>query len=210
MHNANKRADMVLTHHAGSHHHHPLNQKGQVMANVQSICADSDAEPTPKARGNIGKEIAALHRLPVKALVAKYAELFGDETRTRNKAWLIKRLSWRIQANSFGGLSERARQRALEIADEADLRIHPPTPPKERSPKERITTNLAVDDRLPPVDTLLTREYKGRRIEVRVRADGFEYEGEVYRSLTAVAEEITGSHVNGYRFFRLPKREGQR
>ncbi len=180
------------------------------MANVQSICADSDAEPTLKARGNIGKEIAALHHMPVKALVAKYAELFGDETRTRNKAWLIKRLAWRIQAIAFGGLSERARIRALSLANEADLRVHPPSSPKQRSSKERITTNLAVDDRIPPAGTLLVRDYKGRRIEVRVRADGFEYEGEVYRSLTAVAEEITGSHVNGYRFFRLPKREGQR
>jgi hypothetical protein len=40
-----------------------------------------------------------------------------------------------------------------------------------------------------------------------VREDGFEYEGEVYRSLTAVAKAITGSHWNGHLFFALRKRK---
>jgi hypothetical protein len=47
------------------------------------------------------------------------------------------------------------------------------------------------------------RQYKGRQVRVIVRADGFEYDGTRYKTLTAVAEQVTGSHVNGYRFFRL-------
>ena len=67
-----------------------------------------------------------------------------------------------------------------------------------------------ADDRLPPPGTLLTREYKGRTYQVRVLADGFDYDGQVYRSLSAVAKAITGSHCNGYLFFRLGvKGDGQ-
>jgi hypothetical protein len=57
--------------------------------------------------------------------------------------------------------------------------------------------------------TVLTRDYKGQKIQVRVLEGGFEFEGEVYRSLTAVAKKITGTHTNGFLFFRLQK-EGVR
>ena len=63
---------------------------------------------------SIGKEVATLRKMTVKELRMKYAELFDDETRTGNKAWLIKRIAWRMQAQAEGGLSERARQRASE------------------------------------------------------------------------------------------------
>jgi hypothetical protein len=49
----------------------------------------------------------------------------------------------------------------------------------------------------------LTREYKGQTLLVRVLPHGFEFEGEVYKSLSAVAKVITGTHCNGYLFFRL-------
>jgi len=57
----------------------------------------------------------------------------------------------------------------------------------------------------PPPGSVLTREYKGRTVRVRVLDDGFEYEGQPYRSLTAVARAITGSHWNGRAFFGLTK-----
>ena len=44
---------------------------------------------------------------------------------------------------------------------------------------------------------------EGRQVRVVVLADGFEYEGESYRSLSAVAKAVSGSHCNGYRFFKL-------
>ena len=54
--------------------------------------------------------------------------------------------------------------------------------------------------------TVLVRPYRGRMIEVRVLDQGFEYNGQVHKSLTAVAESITGKHWNGYHFFGLRKR----
>jgi hypothetical protein len=61
--------------------------------------------------------------------------------------------------------------------------------------------SVAADPRLPQVGSQITRKHKGRTVTVTVLADGFEYEGERYRSLSAVAKAVTGSHMNGFRFF---------
>jgi hypothetical protein len=65
------------------------------------------------------------------------------------------------------------------------------------------------DERLPPPGTVITRRYKGDVLHVKVLPHGFEYEGEVYSSLSAVAKAITGSHCNGYLFFRLGGKGGE-
>lgn len=57
---------------------------------------------------NVGKEVAALQRMTVRELRIRYAALFGESTRAGNKAWLIKRIAWRLQSQAEGGLSERA------------------------------------------------------------------------------------------------------
>lgn len=76
-------------------------------------------------------------------------------------------------------------------------------PDKAATVKKPGGTN---DARLPSEGTSLTREYKGRQIEVRVVENGFEYAGDRYKSLSAIAKVITGSHCNGFRFFRLESR----
>ena len=156
---------------------------------------------------NVGKEVALLQRMTVKELKAKYTELFGDETRTGNRPWLVKRIVWRMQAVAEGGLSERARQRAEELANETDLRMSPPKPqPLAPAESARTTTHtipVSGDDRLPLPGTILLRQYKGRSLQVRVLPHGFEYKGDIFKSLSAVAKQITGSHCNGYLFFRL-------
>jgi hypothetical protein len=154
-----------------------------------------------------GKELAALQRLSVKELRDRYAEAFGEGTNANNRAWLIKRIARRLQALAEGDFSERARRRAAELACDADLRLSPPeikaAPPEAT---ERTTTGILADktdDRLPLPGTIIPREYKGQTLQVRVLTKGFEYAGEVYKSLSAVAKAVTGSHCNGYAFFRL-------
>ena len=158
---------------------------------------------------NITKEVTALEQLTVRQLREKYAELFGDGTRTGNKPWLIKRIAWRLQAQAEGGLSERARLRAEELANEADLRLSPPKrqPASDLSESHTVTGAITEqrDNRLPPAGTILTRKYRGRTLQVLVLSEGFEYAGEVYGSLSAVAKQITGSHTNGFLFFKLQK-----
>jgi Protein of unknown function (DUF2924) len=74
-----------------------------------------------------------------------------------------------------------------------------------------LTGTLAAnaDGRLPLPGTILTREYKGSVVQVRVLPNGFEYAGEVYKSLSAVAQAVTGQHVNGFAFFRLGQQEAK-
>jgi hypothetical protein len=65
-------------------------------------------------------QIAELSRMTVGQLKQKYIEVFGEETRSNNRQFLFRRIAWRIQALAEGGLSERARHRALDIANDAD------------------------------------------------------------------------------------------
>ena len=155
---------------------------------------------------NVTREAAIMQRMGTKELRLKYAEVFGEQTTANNKPWLIRRIAWRMQALAEGDLSERARRRAEELANDADLRMSPPRLAPSVAPEERIATKTVrfqQDDRLPPPGTVLTRKYHGETLQVRVLADGFEYEGRVYPSLSAAAKAITGSHCNGYLFFRL-------
>ena len=152
---------------------------------------------------NVDKELAALRRMTPKQLREKYADVFGEESRSNHKAWLVKRIIWRLQANAEGDLSERARRRALEIANDADLRLKPPAPRKETPVVAIPIAAHPAGDRLPIPGTVLTRPYKGQTVRVTVLAAGFEYQGQVYRSLSAVAKAVTGTHTNGYLFFRL-------
>jgi len=153
---------------------------------------------------NIVHEVATLERLTVGQLRQRFAELFGEATQASNRTWLVKRIAWRLQALAEGDLSQRARRRAAELARDADLRLNPPqrqtTTPTATPEPVRLPT--PVDDRLPPPGTILTRPYKGQLVQVQVLTEGFAYAGRVYTSLSAVAKAVTGSHTNGYHFFR--------
>ena len=162
---------------------------------------------------NVAREVAALQRMTVKQLRERYAEVFGESTLANNKPWLVRRIAWRLQALAEGDLSERARRRAEELANDADLRLAPPkAKPAEAAPERTTvrTPRFQPDGRLPPPGTVLTRAYKGGTVQVKVLPEGFEYEGEVYASLSAVAKAVTGSHCNGFLFFRLGGNGGGR
>ena len=140
--------------------------------------------------------------------------MFGESTTTGNRTGLIRRIAWRIQANAEGDLSERAKARAAELARDADLRIIAPRQKPAVLPLVRGGTRTGTlpkekgDDRLPPLGSVLTRKYKGGTVQVKVLAQGFEYAGAVYGSLSAVAKAVTGSHLNGFAFFRLGGKAG--
>jgi hypothetical protein len=152
---------------------------------------------------NLTAELTALERMTAGTLQVRYAEVFGEQARSRHRCWLIRRIAWRLQANAEGDLSERARRRAEELAHDADVRVTPPRTVVRAIREQRLEPPEATDDRLPPPGTSLTRIYKGNQLEVHILADGFEYAGSRYRSLSAVAKAITGTHVNGFRFFGL-------
>ena len=161
---------------------------------------------------DIERELSALQSMTTTELCHRYAELHGQPARTRHRQYLIRKVAWRIQALAEGDLSERARRRAADLANDADVRVMPPRIPDPKPPDHNAGTlqrvakvSPAGDPRLPAPGTALERKYKGQTIRVLVApdGDGFEYEGERFKTLSAAAKAITGMHINGYRFFRL-------
>jgi hypothetical protein len=158
-------------------------------------------------------QIDDLQRMTTTELVARFHDLHGYQCRTRHRQYLIRKNAWRLQANAEGDLSERARRRAAELADDAEVRVMAPRTvvcPPQAGPGAKVQRRVADGDhhdaRVPPAGSAIVREYRGRTLRVVVLPDGegFELDGERYRTLTAVAKKVTGGHVNGFRFFRLP------
>lgn len=144
-------------------------------------------------------QLAELPTMAVRHLQARYLELFGEPTRSRNRDYLVKKLSWRLQEIAEGGLSDRARSRLLEIE------VNPPAAPRAGTRRKRATKKRVAgrDPRLPAIGTVLTRTFQGVEHRVTVRAYGFEYDGETYKSLSRIARVITGTSWNGWTFFGL-------
>ena len=159
-----------------------------------------------KSAAALQRELCNLELMKIGELTRRYQEIFGEPCRSCNKTYLVRRIAWRLQANAEGGLSERARRRIEELADDAEIRL---TPPKNSESKvstvgtKTSVLNVGRDKRLPPPGNCIQRVYKDRIIQVIVLADGFEFDGKKYKSLSAIAKSITGSHVNGFHFFQL-------
>ena len=106
-----------------------------------------------------------------------------------NRRYLESRLAYRIQELAYGGLKPETVRRLQELGDE----IGPETAPGRRRRREG----------LPIVGTRLIREWQGVEHLVTVTAQGFEWQGRPYRSLSAIARAITGTRWNGWVFFGL-------
>ena len=104
---------------------------------------------------------------------------------------LIRALANQLQEQTHGGPSRALRRRLQTLAGEF-----------ERGGGS-FDPGL-----LPKTGTTLVRQWRGRTHKVLVGEDGFEYEGQRYRSLSVIAERITGAHWSGPRFFGLTKRPG--
>ncbi len=154
--------------------------------------------------------IKECRKLPLEALRTKYQKLFGESPRTGHKDYLFRRIVWRMQANRYGDLSDQARQRALAIADDRDLRRRADSALNTGELGSRARNYRSTDLRLPLPGTVLTRSFQGKTVKVCVLPDGFRYQDRRFRSLSAVAEHITGTRWNGYVFFSLQDRRSER
>jgi len=163
-------------------------------------------ERTQSMDASLYDEIELLPGMTVEQLQRRYEEIFGEPTGTKHKVHLIRRIAWRLQVLAQGDLPQRARQRALAMASDADLRT--------QVPAEWVRTKRAAfsrhgaprDCRLPVIGTILRRSYRGKTVEVQVLQNGFEYQGRHYGSLSAIAREATGTRWNGLLFFGLTTR----
>jgi hypothetical protein len=128
-------------------------------------------------------ETADIEALKLPALRAKLKALTGAETKSNNRPYLIKKV--------VAALAEQARPRATEAArgQEAGAR-----------PKRRRLAGSQRDPRLPAAGATLEREHDGKIVRVKVLEEGFQYNRKTYRSLSAIAKEITGTVWNGLLF----------
>jgi len=157
---------------------------------------------------DVQKQIETLRRASIAQIRVTYREVFQEEPRSKHREHLFRRLAWRLQSLAEGGLSERARQRAIEIANDADLRVLAPGRSNGSSSPDGAPHRS--DRRIPPPGSKLTREFRGITVSVKVLRQGFEYRGQQYRSLSAIANEVTGTRWNGLAFFGLTGTETAR
>ena len=154
---------------------------------------ESERRMSPDA---VLREITALEGSTLADLRARWRELFGTSPPGYSRAMLARRLAYRIQEIAFGGLSDRTKAKLEEHLAEA-----------EDGGTSRLKSRKK-DSAMPIAGTRLIREWQGRRYEVTVVPGGVEFEGRRYRSLSAVAREITGTRWNGPLFFGLRRSGG--
>jgi len=162
-------------------------------------------------QASVTAQIQALRGMKVVELRIKWRELFGEDSRSNNRDFLWRRLAWRVQELAYGGLSERAKARLAVLSEEVDIRFLPPR--GWRAALEAATVMQPQvepgpirDTRLPKPGAMLSRPYRGHDIRVTILSRGFEWNGRPYRSLSAIAREVTGQRWNGMLFFGLTKR----
>jgi hypothetical protein len=137
----------------------------------------------------IPARLAALKTMAVVQLKQQWRELFGTEPPPYNRPFLESRLAYRIQELHFGGLKPETVRRLEQIGEELD--------------GGKVDVRRARHDRKPIVGTRLVRQWRDTEHVVTVLADGFEWQGRPYRSLSAIARAITGTRWNGPLFFGI-------
>ena len=136
---------------APQRHHHP----GVGLANLVRTLEVGEVD--------VLQQIAALRKLTVAGLRQEYLKLFGEESNSRNKVYLFRRIAYRIQEKKYGGLSQRAKDKAKELAKDAPIR--------RRLLGNGPELDIKRDPRLPKPGSLLMREFKGKAHEVKVLKD---------------------------------------
>jgi hypothetical protein len=134
-------------------------------------------------------QIAALAKASLLDLKGQYRDLFGADAPGINRAYLERRIAYKLQELAYGGLSQATQARVDALAQTAD---------KGSTPR----TRMRAQDR-PLAGTRLLRVWNGVEYSVTVLQTGFEYQGRPYASLSAIARQITGTPWNGPAFFGL-------
>ncbi len=133
--------------------------------------------------------LAALKDMTVVELKAQWQALIGTPAPNNSRSFLEQRIAYRIQELTWGGLAKPAAKLLDALADEVE--------------GKKVRQSVISDPRNPVIGTRLVREWDGAEHVITVMTDGFNWQGRRYKSLSAVARDITGTRWNGYRFFGL-------
>jgi len=149
-------------------------------------------------------EIMELKDKTLLELKAIYKEVYGSETApSSNKIYLWRKIAYKLQEIEHGGISSQAQGKIEEFIQKYDPVNNKALRPDNGSDNNGQKAKLSRDKRLPIPGTIITKEYKGTTLEIKVLEKTFEYNNKQYKSLTAIAKEVTGAHWNGYLFFGL-------
>ena len=140
-----------------------------------------------KRKGTLAAQIAGLPKLSTIELRRLWKELYEREPPKLSRLLLIQKLAWRIQELTLGGLDEET-HKAINQGISRIGRKGSMAKPRKVKPRTGV---------------VFERVWNGRIYTVTTQENGFEYDGETYKSLSAVARKITGSHTSGPRFFGL-------
>jgi hypothetical protein len=138
---------------------------------------------------NIPVRLAALKAMKTPELKEQWRDLFGTEPPPYNRRFFESRLAYRIQELAYGGLKPETVKRLEALGEQLD--------------GGSIAKRRMRQERRPIAGTRLIRDWQGVEHTVTVLADGFEWQGRPYRSLSAIARAITGTRWNGWVFFGL-------
>ena len=147
------------------------------------------AAAAPKPDGQVLARLAALKAMTVNELKADWLALMGSAAPNNSRSFLEQRLAYRIQELAFDGLAKPVTRLLDALADEVE--------------GKKVRKSVISDPRNPVIGTRLVREWDGAEHVITVLKDGFDWQGSRYKSLSAVARDITGTRWNGYRFFGL-------
>ncbi len=159
-------------------------------------------EPAPQREPTAAlvARLAEIQAMTTGQLRTEFQRLSGRPTGSWNQEWLRRKTSWLLQS-AHRQASDTVKFPTLvpEVRDQ-------PRSPRLDAPIQALSGQGVWDPRLPRPGTEIVRMYRGLRLTIRVREDGFEWNGALYRSLTALARAITGTHWSGPFFFGLRTR----
>jgi hypothetical protein len=138
--------------------------------------------------------VAALKSASMADLKRQWRDIFDREPPPYNRKFLESRLAYRIQELAFGGLKPETVQRLRQLGEQLD--------------GGNISVRRIRHGDKPIAGTRLIREWQGTEQTVTVLAEGYEWQGRPYQSLSSVARAITGTRWNGWTFFGLKNHRG--
>jgi hypothetical protein len=135
-------------------------------------------------------EIRRLPDLGLDELRARWKTLFGHPApKSLRRDFLARAVAYQMQVEAYGGLSETTKRRLREIA---------------AAVRRGDADAAGIGSQTRP-GTQMIRQWKDKTHTVTALSDGFEWDGRVYKSLSAIAKAITGTNWNGYAFFGIKR-----
>jgi Protein of unknown function (DUF2924) len=140
--------------------------------------------------GGLEAEIRRLPDLSLDELRARWKGLFGSRPPVSlRRRFLAHAVAYQMQVNAYGGLSVSAKRRLQEIAAAV-------------SRGDYDVAGIATKIR---PGTQMIRQWRDQTHTVTATNDGFEWNGRIFKSLSAIARQITGTNWNGYAFFGIKR-----